>query len=106
MKKAFEKYARENGLGTAEIVAEWAEIETDLQEIREGEDRTNGLGSDHWNTDGSPRCPLGHIVESENCGNCERNCPHNEISWLRVPISEWDELDGYEPLPETPDPTV
>lgn len=106
MREVFLKYAMEHGLTEAQTEVEWAQVEADMSEIRDEEDRKRGEGSEHWNTNGSPRCPLEHAVETENCGNCERSCPHNEVSWLRVPLSEWDVLDGYEPLPETPEPTI
>jgi hypothetical protein len=106
MKDRHEAYGRANGMTTAEIAADWAQVEADMAEIAEQEDKESGLGSDHWKADGSPRCPLEHDVAPENCGNCERNCPHNEISWLRVPRSEWDVLDGYEPLEDDSDPTL
>jgi len=57
-------------------------------------------GTMHFTADDLARCPLEHDVAPENCGNCERSCPHNEISSLRIPMSEWDVLDGYEPIGE------
>jgi ferredoxin len=104
MREQFMEYAREHNLTEAEADAEWAALEADLNAIRDEEARERGETKEHWDSKGSPRCPIGHEALSEDCDNCERRCPHNGLSHLRIPLSEWDVLDGYEPLPEDSEP--